>query len=121
MTLFRPGDWLIVAAGMALVAGLFTTLWGKGAGATLVIRSDGAVVAEADLTRDRDFSVPGPLGVTIVSIRDRRVRVSRDPGPRQYCVKQGWLSRAGESALCLPNHVSVELKGSASPYDSLSY
>lgn len=117
----KPGDWIIALAGFSLVAGLLSSLWGTAAGATLIIRSGGKVVAQADLARNRDFEIAGPLGVTVVSVENRRVRVARDPSPRQYCVKQGWLSHAGEAALCLPNQVSVELAGAVKRYDSLSY
>lgn len=117
----KPGDWLTALLGMALVASLSLALWGHAAGTTLIIRSGGKVVAQADLARNREFSIEGPLGTTVVSVENRRVRVARDPSPRQYCVKQGWLSHAGEAALCLPNQVSVELAGSAKAYDSLSY
>jgi len=117
----KPGDWVIALAGMTLVASLFLTLWGHAAGATLIIRSGGKVVAQADLTRNRDFEIEGPLGTTVVSVENHRVRVAKDPSPRQYCVKQGWLTHAGEAALCLPNQVSVELAGAIKRYDSLSY
>lgn len=117
----KPGDWIIVLAGMALVASLLLTLWGHAAGTTLIIRSGGKVVTEADLSLNRDFAIEGPLGTTVVSVENRRVRIAKDPSPRQYCVKQGWLSHAGEAALCLPNQVSVELAGAIKRYDSLSY
>lgn len=117
----KPGDWIIVLAGMVLVAGLFFTLWGQNAGTILIIRSGGKVVAQSSLARDRDFEIKGSLGTTVVRVENRRVRITRDPSPRQYCVKQGWLSHAGEAALCLPNQVSVELAGAIKRYDSLSY
>lgn len=117
----KAGDWLTVLAGMLLVSYLFLTLWGGNKGTSLVIRSAGKIVAEADLTRNRDFEISGPLGTTLITVENHRVRVARDPSPRQYCVKQGWLARAGEAALCLPNQVSVELIGAARAYDSLSY
>jgi len=118
---FKTGDWLTVLAAMMLVIYLFLALWGGGASTSLIIRSGGKIVAEADLTRNRSFEISGPLGITLITVENHRVRVSRDPSPRQYCVKQGWLSRAGEAALCLPNQVSVELLGAARQYDSLSY
>ncbi len=117
----KAGDWLAILAGMMLVAYLFLTFWGGSKGTSLIIRSGGKIVEETDLTRNRNFEISGPLGTTLVTVENHRVRVSRDPSPRQYCVKQGWLSRAGEAALCLPNQVSVELTGAARPYDSLSY
>jgi hypothetical protein len=42
------------------------------------------------------------------------------PRPRQYCVRQGWLARPGEIAICAPNQVSVEIRGRKPTYDSLS-
>lgn len=117
----KPGDWLVALAGMILVASLFLTLWNSGPGTKLIIRSAGKVVAESDLNSNRSFEIRGPLGMTLITVENRRVRVARDPSPRQYCVRQGWLSHAGEAALCLPNQVSVELSGAAKIYDSLSY
>ena len=73
------------------------------------------------LSRDQQIEVPGPLGVSIISIQNRKARIASDPSPRQYCVRQGWLQQAGEIALCLPNQVSVELTGSRKKYDSLNY
>jgi hypothetical protein len=47
--------------------------------------------------------------------------VVSDPGLHQYCVRQGWLARAGEIAICAPNQVSVQILGGKETYDSLSY
>ena len=86
-----------------------------------VIKRGGEIFAELDLSRNRKIDVPGPLGVTTISVETRRVRVVSDPGPRQYCVRQGWLSRPGEIAICAPNQVSVQVQGGKEAYDSLSY
>jgi len=118
---FKAGDGLTIFAGMMLVIYLFLTFWGGSKGASLIIRSSGKIVEKTDLTRNRNFEISGPLGTTLITVENHRVRVSSDPSPRQYCVKQGWLSRAGEAALCLPNQVSIELLGAARSYDSLSY
>lgn len=106
---------------MALVASLFASLWQSGQAERAIIRSGGKLFAEVDLARDQELVVPGHLGESRISIRDRRARVASDPSPRQYCVRQGWLSAPGEVAVCLPNQVSVELAGSTRRYDSLSY
>lgn len=121
MSYLRSGDWLVLCASMALVGWLFTALWGGAAADRVIIRSGGKIFAEASLSRDQSVAVPGPLGTSIVAIENRRVRVASDPSPRQYCVKQGWLSSAGETALCLPNQVSIELAGASKLYDSLNY
>ena len=117
----KPGDWLVIVAGMILVGGLFSLLWKGGASTAVIIRSGGKVVAEASLNRNRDFEIQGPLGTTVIQVENRRVRIVRDPSPRQYCVRQGWLTHAGEAALCLPNQVAVELVGALKHYDSRAY
>lgn len=117
----KSGDWVVFLAAVVVVIWLFFSLWRGGTGGTVVIRAGGKVVTEASLARNRMISVQGPLGTSIIDIRDHRVRVASDPGPHQYCVKQGWLSRAGEAAICLPNQVSVEIEGTRRLYDTLNY
>lgn len=117
----RLGDWLTLVLGAVCVILLISTLWSAELADKAVIRSGGRVFREVTLSKNQQIEVPGPLGVSIISIKDRRVRIASDPSPRQYCVRQGWLQQAGEVALCLPNQVSVELVGSHKRYDSLSY
>ncbi len=78
-------------------------------------------MVRAALERDADYSVPGTLGISRIEIRQGRARVAADPGPRQVCVKQGWVSRAGEAALCLANQVSLEIGGHDKAFDTVSF
>ncbi|MFZ5504233.1 MAG: NusG domain II-containing protein, partial [Pseudomonadota bacterium] len=50
-----------------------------------------------------------------------RARVAADPGPRQYCVHQGWLTRAGAVAVCAPSHISLQLAGPDSAQDTVAF
>lgn len=117
----RPGDWLTLLGGLFFVAWLYAITWQTDAPQRVIVRAQGKIVAEAGIGETRRITAHGPLGASLIEIADRRVRVAADPSPRQYCVKQGWLSRAGDAALCLPNQVSVELLGAAKRFDSLSY
>ncbi len=119
--LFKPGDWLIVALGLAFCAVAFPLAWQAGIAEKAIVRRGGEIFSELALARNRRIEVPGPLGVTTVVVDQGRVRVAADPGLRQYCVRQGWLSRPGEIAICAPNQVSVEVRGSKQTYDSLAY
>ena len=121
ISLLRRGDWLVVIPGMLLCAISFPLAWQGGKAEKAVIRRGGEVFAELDLSRNRRIEVPGPLGTTTIAVDRRRVRVISDPGPHQYCVRQGWLERAGEIAICAPNEVSVQIVGGKGMYDSLSY
>ena len=117
----RPGDWLVMAGGAVVVGLTLPMLWQGGFAERAIIRQDGQVFAEFELGSRRDVAVPGPLGITLVAIEPGRARVVADPGPRQYCVRQGWLARPGEIAICAPNRVSVQITGRTRTYDSLSY
>lgn len=117
----KPGDWLFVLLGGACVVWLTTQIWNGELADQAVIRSGGKIFRTVPLSTDQQITVPGPLGTSIISIEKKRARISSDPSPRQYCVRQGWLQQAGEIALCLPNQVSVELTGKHKRYDSLNY
>lgn len=121
LPLLRPGDWLVAALGLVICAASIPLAWQGGVAEKAVIKRGGEVFAELDLSRNRQIDVPGPLGITTVRVEKRRVRVVSDPGPRQYCVRQGWLARPGEVAICAPNQVSVQVQGGKEAYDSLSY
>ena len=117
----KPGDWLTLLLGAACVALLSLRLWNGELADKAIIRSGGKIFREVPLSRDQQIEVPGPLGASVISIEKRKARISSDPSPRQYCVRQGWLQQAGEIAICLPNQVSVELTGGTKKYDSLNY
>ena len=119
--LLKPGDWLVMLLGLAVCGVSFPLAWQAGVAEKAIVRRGGEVFSELDLARNRRIEVPGPLGNTLIAIEQRRVRVVSDPGPRQYCVRQGWLARAGEIAICAPNEVSVQVLGGKEVYDSLSY
>jgi hypothetical protein len=121
LTFVRPGDWVLVALGLSFCVASFPLAWQAGVAEKAVVKRGGELFAELDLSRNRQLEVPGPLGVTTIVVDKRRVRVVSDPGPRQYCVRQGWLARPGEIAICAPNQVSVQVQGSKEAYDSISY
>ena len=121
LALLRPGDWFIVLLGALLVGAAFPLLWTGGKAERAIVRLDGKVVAEFPLTAPRRFAVAGPLGETLIEIAPGRARVLADPGPSQYCVQQGWLTRPSAIAICAPNHVSLSLGGPDSRHDSLNY
>ncbi|MDP2057234.1 MAG: NusG domain II-containing protein, partial [Thiobacillus sp.] len=121
LMLLRAGDVGVLMAGGILVIALTLWAWGGDRGDTVVIRAAGQVVQTAALTHAQTFSVNGPLGTTQIEIEPGRARVVADPSPRQLCVKQGWLTLSGQAALCLPNQVSLEIRGRAPAYDTLGY
>ena len=117
----HPGDWLTLLLATAVTVALFPLFWDGSHADRAIIRSDGRLIAEVALTEARRIEVPGPIGTTVIEIQPGRARVASDPGPRQYCVQQGWLARANAIAICAPNHVSLTLAGRSNRHDSIGY
>ncbi len=121
MGMLRAGDVGVLLAGGVGVVALTLWAWSGEHGDTAVIRAAGQIVQTIPLTRDQSVAVDGPLGTTRIEIAPGRARVAADPSPRQLCVKQGWLTLSGQAALCLPNQVSLEIRGRTPAYDTLGY
>jgi hypothetical protein len=55
--------------------------------------------------------VPGPLGETVVEIKDGAVQVISSPCPEKICIKTGRISKPGQWIACLPNRVFISIRG----------
>ena len=121
LALIQPGDWLVMLTGIGFVGISFPLFWQGGMADKAIIRQEGKIFSEVDLRARRTIEVGGPLGTTFIAIEPGRARVISDPSPRQYCVRQGWLMRPGEIAICAPNRVSIQITGRTKVYDSISY
>ena len=118
----RAGDVGVFCLDIFTTILAFNTFWeASSLGEWAVVRQNGTIIAELDLQKKQHVEVTGPLGTTLIDIQGGRARVASDPGPRQYCVKQGWLSHNGEIAICAPNQVSLQIRGRQKAYDSLTY
>ncbi len=108
---------LKVFDGIVIVFALFITV----CAALSVYRpggSDGNFVIEAS---GRRWTYPsdavalveaeGPLGISVVEIRDGTVRMVSSPCPDETCVAVGSISRAGQWIACLPNQVFIYVEG----------
>ncbi len=115
------GDWLVIFVSFALVIFMFQRFWSFEQASQLKIRQGGQIVGTFDLNQTRELHIKGPIGESIIVINQGKVRFKQSPCHNQYCVHQGWLSHAGQVAICLPNQISLQLMGAKSSYDSLNY
>lgn len=115
------GDWLVIFVSFALVIFMFQRFWSLEQASQLKIRQGGQIVGTFDLNQTRELHIKGPIGESIIAINQGKVRFKQSPCHNQYCVHQGWLSHAGQVAICLPNQISLQLMGTKSSYDSLNY
>ncbi len=72
---------------------------------------------------DSAFAVTGNLGEMEIIIENGMARIARSPCPGQDCVRQSWISKPGDLAVCVPSGVYIVISGeddSLSP-DAVSY
>ena len=74
-------------------------------GSSVVVEIDGKTVASYPLDTDGVFVLNG--GTNTLEIKDGRARISDADCPNMQCVRQGWISRGGQSIVCLPNKLIV--------------
>ncbi len=115
------GDWLIISACIVAIIIMFQQFWSFAPASQLKIRQGSQIVGTYDLNQQRELHVKGAIGEAIIVINNGQARFKQSPCPNQYCVHQGWLSRAGQAAICLPNQISLQLLGAKNSYDSLNY
>jgi hypothetical protein len=100
----------------AAIGWLAATHWQPAAAAAQVeVRVAGQTSGTYPLDHARDIEVSGPLGVSVLQVRDGRVRFARSPCRNKVCIHSGWLQYSGDATACLPNAVSIALSGRGAP------
>ncbi len=115
------GDWLVIIASVVAIIFMFLQFWSFEQASKLKIRQGNQIIGTYDLNQTRELRIHGALGDSLIRISQGKVRFKQSPCNNQYCVHQGWLSRAGQVAICIPNQISLQLIGAKSSYDSLNY
>ena len=113
----KPNLWdiLVVLAVVALAAASALTVWPRGSGdaLTAVVTADGEELdrfAPADLAAGPRTYTHNGYTLTVAA-EDGGLRVSEADCPTQDCVHTGAISRSGQSIVCLPARIIIQLTG----------
>lgn len=106
---------LLIVLSLASIAWIHTISNG---GKHVVVEVNGRLALELSLDRNVSTTVEGPLGKTVISVKDKTVSIQDSPCPRKYCVKMGKISHRGEIIVCVPNRVVVSIRGGGRDSDS---
>lgn len=106
-------DLLLLGALAVLGLGLFLLLLlRRDTGAQVLVRVDGEVTASFPLSGQMAYSIDtSGGGKNEMRIADGRVWLESANCPDCLCVRQGKIRYAGESIICLPHGVVVEISG----------
>ena len=76
-----------------------------------VVKVDGSVVREINLSADETFTVAANGGFNVVEVRGGKISVVAADCPEKICVRRGSISHGGEVIACVPHKLLIEIAG----------
>lgn len=107
MKLLKKGDFIIIVAVVVMAAlSVFMVFSFSKQGSRVVIKQNNEVVYNQSINNNNTFDT----GTNVIVIKNGVVFVDNATCKNQICVNTGEISKKGESIVCLPNKVIVEIK-----------
>ena len=97
---------LMLSTGLIVRSG-FSSTQREASDKTAVIHCSGEVINRIDLGKNTTFDLLGGR-MKLVS-KDGQIRIAHSDCPGNTCVHAGWIKSAGETLVCVPNQVVVEI------------
>ncbi|MGG5379175.1 hypothetical protein IGI49_000585 [Enterococcus sp. AZ071] len=95
---------------------LFFSIYQKQAAANsleAVLRIDGEEIRRFDLVEDQKtftYQYEDTDGdYNIIEVTDQKIRVKEASCRDQVCVRRGWIEKKGETIVCLPHKLVIEI------------
>jgi hypothetical protein len=107
----RNADVLLLCGILAVGCGIAALLLLTGqTGATVQVRVDGNLVGTYPMTKNQTYEIQGANGGTnLLMIQDGTAWVEEASCPDGLCRNMGIISKNGQSIVCLPNQVVIEV------------
>ncbi len=110
--MFTRADKILIISLIAISAVSYPAVkYLSGRGSFLEIEAQGETVTVVRMDQDRDVTVQGRLGTTIIRIDENGARFIGSPCTDKKCVKSAPIEDAGEIAVCVPNRVMIRVLG----------
>lgn len=85
----------------------------EGSKAIALVIQEGKVIREVTLTgqfESEEFTIYGKGNqYNIIQVENEQIRIKEDNSPDQIGVMMGWKSRPGETIICLPHKMMIEI------------
>ena len=104
--------WIIIFAALCLICGLIIGVMGHRSGEIAEIIVDGEVIRAVDLSEPCEFDIDiGDGEFNRIKVDGGKIAVIDASCPDKLCVRRGYISGGGIPIVCLPHHLSVQIKG----------
>lgn len=118
--------WDVIIIGLFVVASFIPALLfglserAESSGYYVEIKVEGELYETMQLTGHtgrEEIRIETDLGVNIVEVVDEKVGIYEADCPDKVCYSPEYIERSGETIVCLPNRIVIEVKGE-SPEDN---
>lgn len=100
---------------LAVFAGIYSFSHSKNEDVIANIKIDGKIVDTFNLSRTNESFektyYPAKGQYNIIEVSFEKIRVKEDNSPDQVAVHTGWISQPGQTSVCLPHKLVVEIIG----------
>ncbi len=111
--MFQKKDF-VLAAVIAIIAGisaLMVMFAQSGAGTSVRVTVDGALYGEYSLSGEQSIFIDSASGYNRLGIENGSAYMAEADCPDKYCMDYKPVSRGGETIICLPHRLVVEVTG----------
>lgn len=118
----KRADILIISLLLILAGSMYCfSYFAKAEGALVTVKSDGEIIAKYPLNEDITVKIGNDENYNILEIKNGKAGIIEADCPDKLCVKQKKISSNGETVICLPHKLVVEIEsGDNSDIDSVS-
>jgi len=124
---YRTSKFDLILIGLILFFSTFSVLWVSASHIQqssqprlAMIYHENILLNKVDLTKDNTFPILD--GKMHIEVKNGNIRILDSDCPQQICVKAGWIQHSGQTLVCLPNKVLIEIKTTDPPsFDAVSY
>lgn len=108
--ILRKADAILISVFIFIgIIGLIFYLGGKQRGQFVKITRNGSVIGEYSLYKDGVITIEGDGGENTLTIKNGKADMSDADCPDKICVSHKPISKTGESIVCLPHKIVVEI------------
>ena len=127
MSIFTKGDKIVVASVLLLallVYIVFTFCITLSPPSKVEVFVDGNIYASYNLqnfTEEKEIEIKSQFGTNVLEISPDGARMLSASCPDKRDVRDGKITKSGQTLICIPNRVMVKLLGNNDEVDKVSY
>mgnify|MGYP001716460350 CR=1 FL=1 len=107
-------DWILIGGLLAIALLTAIGFWlFSDRGTQVTVYVDGEEVGRWSLEASVDEVIQTEAGSNRLVIKDGKAAITEADCPDEICIKQGQISRTGQTIVCLPHKLVIEVEGKA--------